>query len=505
MSEMVLAIIEVSQKQAYIFSSNKLKDNIRNSENIVTVTSPDYFKKKYDEFEEDSIVYSGGGHTVLCFDSEEKAKRFSRAVSMAVAKEYPDMELFICVKKYDDEISPGNNLRELTKALERKKSIRRSSFMQGTFGIEKIDSVSLKPVLAEKGIVGRETDTGDSFVPEGYEAVSKFENLGGSKNDSNFIAIVHIDGNCMGRRVSELYEKLDSEGLSWDEYRVKLKDFSDGIDKDFKDAFYCMNEYVKAAIEKGELGELSLKHNNFPVRKIIISGDDVCFVTEGRIGVECARIFLEKLCNENRKNSIDGRGYMACAGVAIVHQKYPFFRAYDLAENLCSNAKRYCAGLDTEGNGASLAAIDWHISFGELGENIDEIREDYITQDKNHLELRPYIICGKKEFLDKEPNRMYSSFREVMKLFSKKSDKDSDEYYASNKIKMFRTALKQGKTGAKKYIVSNKIQGFVNNKILKPFNAGEGNVFVETHDGSCRSLIYDAIELMDTFIVIGDE
>ena len=59
MSEMVLAIIEVSQKQAYIFSSNKLKDNIRNSENIVTVTSPDYFKKKYDEFEEDSIFYSG--------------------------------------------------------------------------------------------------------------------------------------------------------------------------------------------------------------------------------------------------------------------------------------------------------------------------------------------------------------------------------------------------------------------------------------------------------------
>lgn len=39
-----LMILEVSQKQAYIFSSNKLKENIEHSENICQVTDIRYFQ-----------------------------------------------------------------------------------------------------------------------------------------------------------------------------------------------------------------------------------------------------------------------------------------------------------------------------------------------------------------------------------------------------------------------------------------------------------------------------
>lgn len=40
-----LTILEVSQKQAYIFSSNKLKDNVTNSAVIAWVMDGDYFEK----------------------------------------------------------------------------------------------------------------------------------------------------------------------------------------------------------------------------------------------------------------------------------------------------------------------------------------------------------------------------------------------------------------------------------------------------------------------------
>lgn len=73
------------------------------------------------------------------------------------------------------------------------------------------------------------------------------------------------------------------------------------------------------------------KQPYFPVRNIILAGDDVCFVTEGRIGVECARIFLEKIWG--KVNSVDNKNYSACAGVAIVHQKYPFIRHISLRRN----------------------------------------------------------------------------------------------------------------------------------------------------------------------------
>ena len=40
-----LTILEVSQKQAYIFSSNMLKDNVVNSAVIAWIMSPKYFSE----------------------------------------------------------------------------------------------------------------------------------------------------------------------------------------------------------------------------------------------------------------------------------------------------------------------------------------------------------------------------------------------------------------------------------------------------------------------------
>ena len=79
-----LMILEVSQKQAYIFGSRKLSDNIRRSEEIRFVTndgidyrnrggdgkdwaSADFFQLACPEgySGETNFVYAGGGHTVL--------------------------------------------------------------------------------------------------------------------------------------------------------------------------------------------------------------------------------------------------------------------------------------------------------------------------------------------------------------------------------------------------------------------------------------------------------
>ncbi len=97
-----LMILEVSQKQAYIFSSTKLKDNIEHSNNICQVTDIQYFQTIADRAgipfsEEDNLVYSGGGHTVLEFDSEKTARKFAYAVSRIVKQEFTEITLFIKV------------------------------------------------------------------------------------------------------------------------------------------------------------------------------------------------------------------------------------------------------------------------------------------------------------------------------------------------------------------------------------------------------------------------
>ena len=80
MEKKCLAILEVSQKQAFIFSSNKLQDNVINSAIIAWVTQPKFFEEVIADrsiySEEINFAYAGGGHAVLIFDTKEQAKEF---------------------------------------------------------------------------------------------------------------------------------------------------------------------------------------------------------------------------------------------------------------------------------------------------------------------------------------------------------------------------------------------------------------------------------------------
>ena len=349
MAERVLTILEVSQKQAYIFSSNKLRDNITNSAVIAWVMSSDYFQEKIAEPQvfdrKENFVYSGGGHVVLEFASREKAVCFTRKITYTIHSEYPGIEVFAVTLEYDGALTPGENLKELTKKLERKKSMRVSAFHQGTFGVERLDTGTRKAVLLgrrENGMPKAEEQTDRELAPKGYERVYKFGELGGTKHDSNFIAVVHIDGNAMGARVAKVYEAY--QDADWNTFKDNISRFSQAIDDDFKSAYKEMAETVARNLESGNLKDLDIRDRNFPVRRIITAGDDICYVTEGRIGVESAAVFIRAL--SRKENAVDKERYAACAGVAIDHQKNPFYKAYELAESLCSNAKRFGAWPD---------------------------------------------------------------------------------------------------------------------------------------------------------------
>lgn len=503
-----LMILEVSQKQAYIFSSNKLKDNIRCSKNICQVTEPEYFAPIAEKAglafsEESNLVYSGGGHTVLEFDQEEEAKKFAYAVSKAAKQDFPGLELFIKTQKYNEVFKPEKNLELLTKELEVKKSFREASFAQGTFGVEKMESSSrkAKPLVKLEKAVGYSDKK--EYVPEGYRMPSKFEELGNSKHRSSFIAVVHIDGNAMGKRVEELRKKYENE--PWEKYKAILKEFSESIDQDFKASYREMTERIARSLEHGAAEKLDLKENYFPVQKIILAGDDVCFVAEGRIGLEAARIFIEQLSQKSNKQ--DHENYTACAGVAIVHQKYPFYKAYELAEMLCSNAKKSIAEY---GQDVKACAIDWHIEFGELTDSIEELRKNYRTADENFLELRPYLLWAEPDVLKKEPIRRYENFKNFLEQIQQ--EKFS---YARGKLKEFREALKEGEVNSEYYRKSNLLsvlavtgyEGVYKEPDTSKLFTGkglEGMTFIETSDGKKRSLFFDGIEIVDTFIALDE-
>lgn len=170
---------------------------------------------------EDNLVYSGGGHTVLEFPTREQVAAFTRVITMAVRREYFDIEIFAKTIAYDGAKTLAENWK-VTKVLERKKSERRVAFHQGSFGVEQIGTNTMKPIryqAEEDKLPEKERLIDENLMPSGYHNVYKFEELGA------------------------------------------------------------------------------------------------------------------------RTNRVDKRSYAACAGVAVVHQKYPFYKAYELAEMLCGSAK----------------------------------------------------------------------------------------------------------------------------------------------------------------------
>ncbi|WP_031556045.1 Cas10/Cmr2 second palm domain-containing protein [Oribacterium sp. FC2011] len=515
MASKYLVILEVSQKQAYIFSSNKLRKNIEASAVIAHVTSPEFFKEvAKNDYADKNLVYSGGGHTVLIFENEESAKEFISIVTKAAMERYPGLELFGTYLDADGE--PKDKLLELSQKLEKKKSIRSASFHQGSFGIEKINTEnnSVEPItvngknidisIPEEEIIDKE------LSPKGFRRAFEFERLTVKDGDNSFIAVVHIDGNSMGKRTIQIMEKIGSD---WASAKDKLDKFSTSIDTDFKNSFKEMCEEIAEHISpEGKLGKLQLQEVEdkgmfyFPVKRIITAGDDICFVTEGHLGLECARIFIEKL--STKKNSVDGEGYSACAGVAIVHKKYPFYKAYELSELLCSNAKKYISTVAGPDAAAGNSAIDWHIEYGELSDTLDEVRHDYLCDDGSRMELRPYIVCGDDSVIKEDPSRDYKYFKKTIC-----SIQDGNIGYASGKIKGLRNAIKQGEKSTYTYLKKNLMnelaldayQGTYTKPEIKGIGIGEGlerKVVIETADGVKRSILFDAIEMIDTFIPI---
>ena len=497
-----LMILEVSRKQDYIFSEKKLIENVNRSRDIAYVTSNEFFKTvaKGSYNETDNYVYAGGGHTIVEYPDKESADRFARVITLYVLKNYPGLEIFAKGIEYDDQAKEKKNEKEneketaseaflrLTQELEKKKSVRWESIRRLNFGgtQENTDVES-----AELGKIRREYPDMVA-APEGCVFPKDFDKLSFADDEyayksvkDNFLAVVHVDGNAMGTRVQNIYKSEEN----FDKLKVKLRNFSESIQAQFEEAFSEMTQEVYRAYgDKLRLGsdrdpsERGLRI--LPVRPVVLAGDDVCFVTAGNIGLECARIFLEKL--STKVNKEDGKRYSACAGVAIVHRKYPFHMAYNMSEHLCGSAKKSGVELDVSGK---YSLIDWHIEYGQLKENLSEIREDYITDDRADMVLRPLVVINPdNERVEKELT--YNYFKQTCISFQKNNDNIS-----RSKLKELRNAIKQGEIETEYYIKKN---------MMKNITGKDGVLFKEIARSRAKdavrvrhSLIFDAVEAMD--------
>ena len=112
---------------------------------------------------------------------------------------------------------------------------------------------------------------------------------------------------------------------------------------------------------------------HLPIRPLILGGDDLTFVCDGRIALDLASVALRTY----QHASLPPLGPVrACAGIALARTHAPILRVYALAEDLCSTAKRFLR----EEKQSEACALDWHVGFTSPTESLDELRERQYRQ-----------------------------------------------------------------------------------------------------------------------------
>ncbi|TVR25573.1 MAG: hypothetical protein EA396_00020 [Anaerolineaceae bacterium] len=531
MSEYTLVVLETSQIQSYIFNSNRLKENIGASQ-LVAAATEDWVKEAVSTFTahnltsngfDDSkriedgqlaveVLYCGGGNAVLLFKADDDARQCIRQLSRRAIEEARGLRLTFHKQsiQWDEPLSAA--VSDALEKLKKQRSHQPSRTGIGGLGVTAMcASTSLPAVMMDK-------DPDDNWeaisaevchkrkaseaanknlrkmieLPNNYRYPLDFDDLGRTKGESSFIAVVHADGNDMGQLIKDMKKDYRTSADNR-KYIRAMRRFSENVKAASKAAMITMCNKLMRSIEDGEifaqgdLPNIELKkkdgHYILPFRPLVSGGDDITFVCDGRLGIDLAVHFIEAF--EKQTAQILGEKLTACAGVAIVHAHYPFARAYELAEELCKSAK--LARYDSKRLNSSL--LDWHYTTGGLYDELKAMRSrEYESSDGKMLYLRPVFITGDVDNVQ----TWHQIQRAITHLQSKWGGSRS-------KAKGFMSALRGGDAEAQAFKVRYLDK---DENLALPAIAGIADG-VMWHSG--RSLYYDALELMDLYFPVREK
>jgi hypothetical protein len=413
---MTTLYIDISGKQEYIFQSNQLKINIgasyimaKHITEIQVVKSlnaieknerwtieniHNWREKKNDEI--DRIIFIGGGSALLLFDEINEAIAFNKHFSQAILQDYPGIYVNLTLSENVDL----NSFQSVFAAIKKKQASeinQHSNFNDAfMFGLEEEDHILGKPVThfsrvlkdtpevsqevitKVKGATESETAFKSILIPAGanYTITNEMDEIV-PEAEKGYVAVVHVDGNGFGKMfndcetLSKFREKsIKLEKNLADVLKHVFKTLADKIDSDGK---IIVDEHTEIQCKKNADGKWIV-----PFRPIINAGDDITFVAHGRLGFYLAELYLKEMQKE---------GMYACAGVAIVHTKFPFYKAYKLAEELCQQGKTASRNF-----GESSSWLQVFRATSNFSGNLEQIIKRQFNQ---NFKDKPYLVCSK--------------------------------------------------------------------------------------------------------------
>lgn len=544
MTKFILTVLDTTGIQSYIFGSNRLRENIGAS-HLVTQATKDWVVETLDKLgicssqQEEPIetsglsaelVYAGGGNTVLLFKSLDFAKEFTKILSKRVVLDAPGINLVVAHAEFnwDDKskllyevirdlmkddldckkheripsapllglgITASCNSTQLVavdKSDEYVNALEEDSYLISTEIRQKLKAVSGANQKLREIFAG-------SFDQNIYRFPYRTGHLGRSVGESSYVAVVHADGNGMGKRFRKYGEEQSKNNLEKPNraYIDAVRKLSKSVDQAGKNALIAVSDVlVKSIYEVDDHGrkvkkvknQFEIKDNYLPFRPLVYGGDDVTFVCDGRLGLELAAIYLEKF--EDQKVA-DGNTLKACAGICVAKTHYPFARVYELSEALCKQAKGFVKENEKHGE-KDFSALDWHLAASGILGSITEVRKREYQVPVGKLEMRPVRLRAHSSDW-----RTWLSFTKVVKELNEGGDWKGRH----NKVIALREALRRGPEATKEFLSAYRL------KQLPTFLESSGKSEQLAKNGWLNKECgyFDAIEAMEFYISLREE
>ena len=521
----VLTFVDTLGIQSFVFASNRLRDVVGGSELVQQATSRQGWIDQLGY--RDNVIVGAGGNLLLRFDTRDQAKDFALQFSRKMLDEAPGLEVALVHHEYANG-QLAKAIQEVQIKIENHKLGRCPSVPLLGLGVTATCRETRRPAVAldiegapiAKSVEIRRSEDNQAqtrwlkFLPCCYQNFRKGEgggvelafpleldDLGRSRGDTSLMGVVHIDGNGIGQKLKDwlnkqvankcddktirgyqaLSERLD--GIAERVFRTLVDRVVSAIDWDNRQGYVLQSTPIQQrfALRCEQDAKTRRLQLFLPIRPILLGGDDLTLVCDGRIALDLAATALSEFEQE-----IDQFGQVgACAGVALVKTHTPFARAYHLAESLCTSAKR----LLRDNDWTDRSALDWHIGLSSPTETLTALRQRQYEYGGNTLTCRPYLLRRYEKL--SEPDWDWLA-EEVLGtkdqgFWTSDPEKTSNWQAHRSKLKTLREIVKEGREEISKAIKAWQV---AHPKLALPNEMKNGFI-------GPRSPLLDAIELLD--------
>jgi len=430
--------IDVLGIQRYVFASNRLRDVLAASWMVDHVVKREADSLLQWGMTGDRVLLAAGGNAIVEFEDLDEARTWTGRYTRWLQGEAPGLEVVVAHRPYDGR-SLAWGLKALAVDLARAKLERRPSAPQLGLSVTAACSVTGlpanavdrgEPVSSRIARLRAQTEPArerwQRFLPAHLDHApgwftdfpDELDLMGRTHGETSLVGIVHVDGNGVGKAINGWLDRRLGQEVGDNQVRAEYREWSNGIDELGQHVLRAMIRRAASCIweEKNERQEkmcvvrgtphkagFPLREDEasdasrrvlLPLRPILLGGDDLTFVCDGRIALDLAVAALQEFeANQIPHLGENGgdRTLTACAGVALVKAHAPFHRSYDLAESLCTSAKRARLDSNQQVQAETGCWLDWHVGSTRPADTVEDIRRrEYQGGD---LTMRPYPIA----------------------------------------------------------------------------------------------------------------